>query len=107
MDVSGPQYDLKLIYGIVRKGNIVLERNADRDSKNICFFEDEVAKCLCRISPSDYYKSKTYPLENGKDIVFDIYKLECENSQQVFNELYIKLRVSSGNWVYIGSFKLK
>lgn len=107
MDVNGPQYDLCELCVVARKGNVILEKRAARDSLNINFYEEEVADCLCSISPLDYYKSIQYTLENGKDIVFDVYKLTCKNSQQVLNEVYIKVRVVSGNWIFIGSFKLK
>ena len=107
MDVTGPQYDLSELRVVARKGNIVLKRRAARDSLNLNYYEDEIIECLCKISPSDYYKSISYRLDNGKDVVFDVYKLECENSQQILNEMYIKVSIVSGNWVTVGSFKLR
>ena len=84
-----------------------MDRRAERDSQNHGYFECERIDCICRLTLADYRKTLTYPPEvpGGRALTYDVYKARCRSSEGIEDFLYIKLRVSAKNWLYIGSFK--
>ena len=107
MDIDGPQYDLKLIVRIAKSGKFYMERRAANSSRNYGYFDEEVGKCISSFQGSNYYKTISYPNDKGsrKDLVYDVYKINCPNADKDQLDLYIKLRVSSGDSLLVGSFK--
>ncbi|MCO6413345.1 MAG: type II toxin-antitoxin system MqsR family toxin [Thiogranum sp.] len=98
-------YDLADVRRIAQTGNINLERNANRDSRNHMFFDQDIVRCLGMLTPENFYKRLAYDLGNGKRIEFDVYKIVCPNSNADDIPMYVKLRISANNWIFIGSFK--
>ena len=85
-------------------GNINLERRANQDSRNHGFFDDDIVQCLEKLTSKHFHKTIPYE-ENGKQFSYDVYKITCPNTSDDDVYLYIKLRVTSSNWLLIGSFK--
>lgn len=104
-----PVYDLALVRSIAKRGNINLGRKAAVASRELEYFEAEVQQCIERIQETDFHKTIEYPNKVNPEspIQYDVYKLVCTNSREKSDFLYVKLRISSANWLYVGSFKLK
>lgn len=86
-----------------------MDRRAFRDSRNLTYFDEDVIDSICHLMPSDYYKTKEYPDPadpTGRRILkYDIYRARCSNSLGQIDDLYLKMRLSLGVWLFIGSFK--
>jgi hypothetical protein len=73
------------------------------DAFNLGYDVDDVARCLYSLRPEDFVKTLTYPSPNGKRrIACDVYRTKCQNSDEVEDDLYVKVRVSG--WVVVVSF---
>jgi len=103
-----PAYDLDLAKRIARSGNVMMDRRAERDSRSLGYFDCEVADCICSLTLADFLKTLDYPPEvpRGRNLTYDVYRVRCRNSEGIEDSIYIKLRISAGNWLFIGSFKL-
>ncbi len=86
-----------------------MERRAFRDSRNLDYFEQDVIDCICHLIPSDYYESMEYDDDTDstrlRKLKFDVYRTRCNNSMRQTDDLYLKLRLSRGVWLFVGSFK--
>ncbi|MDO8596878.1 MAG: type II toxin-antitoxin system MqsR family toxin [Sulfuricaulis sp.] len=113
MDYNHPAYDLALVRVIAKKGNVYMEERANRDSRNLGYFEKDVADCICCLTSSDFYKSIECEAQspNGRcklKLRFDVYRPSDINSQGIPDDIYLKLRVTGGNnGLFVGSFKLQ
>ncbi|OAD19863.1 hypothetical protein THIOM_004476 [Candidatus Thiomargarita nelsonii] len=104
-----PTYSLEEICKAAKMGNISYQGKSERpqiDAMNLGYSQDEIVKCLCSLSSSQFIESKKYTTPRGnKKVTFDVYIATCTNSEGQLDNLYIKLRLSS-SWLIIGSFHL-
>lgn len=101
------KFKLTDIWAAAKKGNVHLERSAQRDSVNLGHLTDEVIHCLLSLKPSDFYKTLPYqnPVNPKKEMYWDVYKTNCIGQDGANERLYIKVRVFGSSWVYVGSYK--
>ncbi len=86
-----------------------MDRRAFRDSRNLSYFDEDVIDSICHLMPSNYYRTREYDdaadTTGRRKLKYDIYRTRCKNSLGQIDDLYIKLRLSRGVWVFVGSFK--
>lgn len=107
MTKKPPIYDINDVHEVANKGNVNLERNAAKDSKNLGYTDVDVCKCMATLSQNDYFKSIVKPnsIKSGPDLVSDVYKINYKLNDEQEDALYIKFRLSAKNHMFIGSFK--
>lgn len=84
-----------------------MDRRANRDSRNLAYFEPDVIDCICRLTSFDYHKTVEFDDPKAGVLRYDVYQVRCTNSNGNTDDIYLKLRVSGGVWIFVGSFKLR
>jgi len=84
----------------IRKKSFYL---AQRDSSNLGYNIKDIAKCIRKLKISNFLNTQNY-----KGIIMDAYRINTKSIAGHYDELYIKLKLTSDNKVIIsvGSFHL-
>lgn len=99
-----PKYDLEEIQGLVRNGNLDINYSgqAETDSVNLGYFDEDVKKCLMSLTSKHYKNTVKYSI--GKiEVDCDEYCINYLGPVDCVDPLYIKFRYNS-TWLTLHSF---
>ena len=102
MKSQAPFYDLDIVRQLAREGEFLTLMRANRDSRNLSYFHDDISQCISQLTENDFFKIVNY---SEKKVIFDVYKTRCTSSTNEEDYLYLKLRIAPDNKLLIGSFK--
>lgn len=99
-----PQYDLRLVQKIVRKGNVDLSESVQEDVVKYGYTDDDIYECILLLKDNNFLEVKEYPDDVAGSLLYDVYLKKVVLNNKHYDELYIKFRVSSGRFLFITSF---
>lgn len=103
---QAPLYSLSNIRDAASKGNLCPGSGAATDMLDMGYSVEEVCEVISNLEDAEFFKSIPYSDENTRqDIACDVYKTNYKKDNHKSSLLYLKLRLSGGNWIFLASFK--